>query len=171
MHFTLGSSAFSYATFSWVVWKSPVYNKGHIVTGLWLSMEIAEESLSVCGFQCEGFHNQTLWARGVQGICSLGIACWQQWPLGTRPRPLFHTGNHITSALAWCDRDSALHGFNVSVKIWKGLYFVFILLTKLFLKGSRDSQMINTNKSTFYQPFFSSELEKNSFHIHQAEAW
>lgn len=135
----------------WCEWRG---HKGHIVTALRPSVEIAEESLSVCAFQCEGSHNQPLWARGAQGIYSVGIACWQQWPLGTRPRPFLHTGNHIASAGARCDRDSALRGFSASAQIWKGLYFVFILLSRLFLKGSRNSQIINANKSMFCELFF-----------------
>lgn len=127
------------------------------MTTLWLPWGWAwrlQNNLSVCVCQCGGSHNQTLWASEEQGICSLGIACWQWWPLGTRPRPLLHAGNHITSVLSWYNRDSALYGFNASVKIWKGLYFVFIVLTKLFPKGSRDSQMINTNKSMLLSLFF-----------------
>lgn len=141
-------------------------------TTLWLPWGWAwrlQNNLSVCVCQCGGSHNQTLWASGEQGICSLGIACWQRWPLGTWPRPPLHAGNHITSVLAWYNRDSALYGFNASVKIWKGLYFVFIVLTKLFPKGSRDSQMINTNKSMLLSFFFffpPSKLEENSFLIH-----
>lgn len=68
MQLTLGASALSQAALAWVAGKCHVCHRGHRVTALWPSVEMAEESLCVCVFQCERSHNQPLSARGAQRI-------------------------------------------------------------------------------------------------------